>query len=466
MSERRLLAPVERMVDVFDRGSTLNFTIIARVRGALSAHRLEDALRRLEVRHPLLRARLERDPKGAAFVMGEAKPIPLTEEDGPLEAWREIAEATLAHRVWADEGPRAELTWLRHSDDSSTLILLQHHLVSDGSSGMFAMRDLIRLAADPTLVLEPIPAPAPSSFYPKGHGSWRWKLRMFAMLLKSTRGAKPQRLRVAGQARAARRTRLARLHIPREESLRLMERGRRDGATVHGVVCAALARAIAAQLGPTPAFERILHPVDLRRYARQRYPGLATPGEAVGYYVSSVDTDHRVDLACPLGALAQEITLAVRTGKEREQPFVSAPLAGPMLTKRNEQQLGDLVKFRDFAENKVLLTTFSLTNLGPLEKLGIEPDCGSLEIEDLFFVAAGSVVSTLGGAVTMFQGSLTITVGWVEPIVSEQMGERVVALLEHELANYIDGSLTSGSAAFAPANERGAPVEVSEFLRD
>lgn len=451
-STRRLLAPAERMVDVFDRGSTLNFAVVARVSGALTATQLERALRRLELRHPLLRARVERTEGRPAFVMGEAKPIPLTIVEGSLAAWRELAETSLAHRVWADDGPRAELTWLRHSEQHSTLILLQHHLVSDGSSGMFAMRDLLRLAADPSLDLEPIPAPAPSSFYPKGHGAWRWKLRMLGMLLKSARGPKPQRLRSASATgAAARRQRLARLQIPREESRRLMERARGDGATVHGVLSAAFARAVAAQLGTAPARERILHPVDLRRYAKQRYPGLPTPGEAVGYYVSSVETDHRVDLSVPLGVLARDITLAIRAAKGLEQPLMTAPMAGPMLTKRSEQKLGDLPKFRDFAENKVMFSTFSLTNLGPLEDLGIVPECGALEVDDIFFVAAGSVLTTLGGAVTTFQGSLTLSIGWLEPLVSEAVAERVVARLEEELAAYID-----------LAGERVAPHEVRE----
>jgi|GEM_PF-1309375 len=443
MFGRRLLAPAERMVDVFDRGATLNFLVVAQVNGPLSADRLESALRRLESRHPLLRARVERSEGGVAFVPGEARPIPLRVLEGPAGAWRALAEEGLTHRVWDDAGPRAELTWLRHSPCESSLLLLFHHLVSDGSSGMFAMRDLLRLAAQPGLALAPIPAPAPSRFYPAGHGSLGWQLRTLRMLVASMFGPKPQRLRVEPRGarkpepEGARTPRLARLRIPREESARLLQRARRDGATVHGVLSAAFARAVASQLGAGPAVERILHPVDMRRYARAHHPGLATPGEAVGYYVSSMETNHRVDPSSPLAPLAREVTQQIRDGKARGTPLMTAPIAGPMLSKRHERTAGDLPRFRDFVETKVVFDTFSLTNLGPLEQLGLEPSYGELTVADVYFVAAGSVLSTLGGAVTTFGGALTLTIGWVEPLVAREVAERVVSRIEHELADYI-----------------------------
>ncbi|MFT3924777.1 MAG: condensation domain-containing protein [Myxococcales bacterium] len=435
MSERRLLAPVERTVDVFDRGSSLNFIVIARVHGVLSAEHLHSALRRLELRHPLLRARVERSASGTAFVLGEAHPIPLTTLDGPEEAWRKLAEQALAHRVWNDSGPRAELTWLRHGERDSTLLLLFHHLVSDGSSGIFAMRDLLRLAAHPGLSLEPVPAPAQSNFYPQGHGSLLWKLRTFRVLARARRTPKPQRLRKDPEG--PRFFRLARLQIPREESLMLQQRARQDGATVHGVVSAAMAKAVAAQLGPGPVQERIMHPVDLRRYVRACYPKLPAIGEAVGYYVSSLETNHLVDPGQPLGDLAREITAEIRASKARGTPLISGPILGPMLTKRSEGTTGDLPKFRVFAENKVLINTFSQSNLGALEQLGVASEYGALELMDLHFVAAGSVASTLGASVTSFRGALNIGIGWVEPVVPNKIAEQLVARIEHELAEYI-----------------------------
>src|SRR5262245_3241675 len=105
MLERRELCRAERMADVFDRAATLNFCCVIRVRGPLSEAALIGALRSLERRHPLLRARIARSSRAQpSFVFGEGRPIPLQVERGDVSAWKPLAERALAHRVWPDTG--------------------------------------------------------------------------------------------------------------------------------------------------------------------------------------------------------------------------------------------------------------------------------------------------------------------------------------------------------------------------
>jgi hypothetical protein len=411
----RKLVPAERMVDVFDRASTLNFSIVAQLRGPLERTRLEAGLRALEQRHPLLRARLVRE--GMRFEAG-APEIPLHEEHGDVQA--RIA-ASCDHRVWSDDGPRAELVWF---PSASTLMLTLHHLVSDGSSGMLAMRDLLRLMAAPSH--ERVPSPGLNVLLPTGHGGLRDKLGTAGMFARAM-FKKPHRLGDYRHDFEARRARVHRLRLDAASSTQLRQRAKREGATVHGVLCGALALGVATQV-PRAHLQRIVHPVDLRRYTRG-----ASVGEAVGYYVSSVDSDHAVARDTALPALAREISTRVADKKRHGEPLLTAPLAGPLLAARGANM--ESARFRELAERKLLRNTFSLTNLGPLETLDVDSRYGDLELQDLYFVAAGSVLSTLGAAASTYRGELSLLVGGVTPILPEAS---VRDISEHAFARLRD----------------------------
>ncbi|HEX7669129.1 MAG TPA: hypothetical protein VF395_06090, partial [Polyangiaceae bacterium] len=153
------------------------------------------------------------------------------------------------------------------------------------------------------------------------------------------------------------------------------------------------------------------------------------------YYVSSVDTDHVVDPSVPVADLAREVTEAVRRKKSEGVPWLTAPIAGPWVTRR-APGAGDLPELRDSLERKLIRNTFALTNLGVLEKLGVRARVGALHVDDLFFVAAGSVFGTIGAAATTLSGKLTVALNWVEPLVSRETGERIAEHLERRIASF------------------------------
>lgn len=434
----RLLSPNERMTDLFDRASTLNFTTIARVRGELTQERLEAALRKLEQRHPLLRAGIRRAGKQSRFEAGAGAPIPLVSADGTAEAWQERAELSMAHRDWPDDGPRAELTWLRHAPRDQTLLLCLHHVVSDGSSGMFAMRDLLAFAADQTLSSAAVPSPGQSAFLPASHRGWRSTLRAVTMIARGMRGDKPRRLhRPSSLPVEQRRPRVERIRLSRDESLALAGRARQAGATVHGVLCAAVAQGLAQQF-ERGTRQRVLHPVCLRRYTRELAPELPSPGEAVGCYVSSVETNHVIEAGTSLSTLARDFSEQVKQRKREGAPLLTAPIAGPLLTDRFMHK--PVQAFRALAEGQLMLNTFSLSNLGRLENLGVRAQIGALTLEDLFFVAAGSVLSAFGASATSYGDELTLLLGGVEPMYAQEVTRSVAARVGHLLQEYARGS--------------------------
>jgi hypothetical protein len=282
-SERvRTFVPAEKMVDALDRTSTSNFTMMARVDGVLTEPALTRALRALELRHPLLRARIERAGGKLDFVLGEGAPTPLSVADGPESDWQPLAEATLEHRVWSDDGPRMELTWLRHDAQRSTLLLCFHHVVSDGMSAAIVVRDLLSILVDQQINDAPLASPGQLAFYPSRYRGWRvlWRAVRFALKLVFMR--RPRRLRAVREAPLTnRRVQLNGLRMSGDLMGQLRSRAKLDDISVHGLLCAALAQATGAELG-TSARQRILHPVDLRRYVEQTGSDRPGIGDAVG----------------------------------------------------------------------------------------------------------------------------------------------------------------------------------------
>lgn len=433
MTERRSFCATECMVDVFDRAHTMSFTIVAKVRGVLGDEALNAALRALELRHPLLRARIERTQNRPQFVYGEAQPIPLHVQDGPEHSWQEPAARSLDHRVWDDAGPRAELTVIRHDDERSTLLLCLHHVVSDASSGIIAMRDLVRHLNGQPLASPVVHSPGQQHFLPKGHGNARWKARAALGIVRSMLGKKPYRH--AHQPTATRHTELARITLEQDAARVLAQRAKRDGATVHGVLCAALATAVARESQRSTVQQRLLHPVDLRRASSAG----SQIADAIGYYVSSVNTNHMVATNGPLATLAREITEAVRAAKRRQEELLSAPIQGPWLTAR-VRGTGDLRGFRDYAEQKVTFNTFGITNLAHLEPLGVSTEPNRVTLEDLFYVTANSVLGALGASASSFAGKLSFTLSWVEPTISRELAHTLLTHVREQLHAYAAGS--------------------------
>lgn len=422
------------MTDRFDRASTLNFTTVARVRGPLSEAQLQRALRCLEMRHPLLRAQLVRAEGETSLAAGGAE-IPLQIIDAGEAQVAAAAAGSLEHRDWSDAGPRAELTWFRHGHELGTLLLCLHHVVSDGSSGVLAMRDLLSFVAggDPNTVAV-LPSPGQDSFLPASQAELR-----ASFLQQAAAGGAP-RPRPAARVGSLhdvpfeqRKVGLRRLQLSLAESEALSSRARSEGATVHGVLTAALSLAVAAEQ-PDASFQRIAHPVDLRRYLRALDPHAPTVGEAVGYYVSSVTTEHELTSSHSLSELAREITSAVRAAKSAGEPLLSAPIRGPYMVERTAAM--DVPSFRAFAEQKVFGNTYGLTNLGRLELLGVAAQIRELEVEDLFFVAAHSVMAMFGGSAVSFRGRIALQLTHVMPFVSAELADRLLQRVQEQLQQY------------------------------
>lgn len=423
------------MVDVFDRAATLNSTCVATIRGRLSEAALLMALRKLERRHPLLRARIAREGAGASFVMGSAAPIVLRVLDREPADWQALAESSLVHRVWLDAGPRAELTWLRHSPQHSTLLFTLHNLVSDALSGFLALRDLLGFLADPSHVPEPVVSPGQRVLYPEQHGDLRWKLRALKLMTSRVRATKPRRLHKDTRGDVRRSPKLAQVTFTSTQTQSLRSRAREHGSSLHGLICAALAQGYVEAGHWSSAPLRLCHPIDLRRQARSERAHGPSFDAAVGHFASYLDTDHAVSTAVPLAELAREITRAIANKKATGEPWLTGPLVGPTLTRPVAGQR-DLARFGDFLERNVLINSFAVSSLGALEDIGLQPQLGAYRVEQAFFVSGGSVVTALSTTTSSYAGRLTLSMQWVEPLIAGDVARHVLGHAERELNEF------------------------------
>src|ERR1700733_13001920 len=118
--------------------------------GRLEEGRLRQALACLQAKHPLLRCVIEDGVDGPRFVLQDCPaPIPLriverkNDDDGETEVRREWVAPFDASR-----DPLVRLVWLR-GREVSELILVGHHCICDGQSGMTLLRDCLSAYDEP-----------------------------------------------------------------------------------------------------------------------------------------------------------------------------------------------------------------------------------------------------------------------------------------------------------------------------
>ena len=130
-----------------DGNTPFNGVFALKIKGVVHAERLVSALERIQAKHALLRAHVEKDEKGMPWfvVHEETPPIPLrmVERRGESD-WMEETRSEWAQAFETWRGPLLRVVWLR-GESVSDLILAFHHCLCDGGSALALMQDLLSL---------------------------------------------------------------------------------------------------------------------------------------------------------------------------------------------------------------------------------------------------------------------------------------------------------------------------------
>jgi NRPS condensation-like uncharacterized protein len=137
-----------------------NVIMVANIRGYVDTKRLSDVLNRLKTRHALLAVRVIIDKNNVAWFVTEGVPefnlevVPRQNEN----QWTERVEAEFKTPFSFEKGPLSHFTLL-HSPDVSELIICVHHVICDGMSLIYLIKDILQHLSEPKRNVEILPDP-------------------------------------------------------------------------------------------------------------------------------------------------------------------------------------------------------------------------------------------------------------------------------------------------------------------
>lgn len=147
--KRKLLCG-ERIMYV-DAATPVNCTFAVTVRGIITEAQLRMALLKIQAKHPLLRAGIQKDQQGKPyFVSGsQMAEIPIRMVDRLSDHdWEKESQAEWKIPFDDINGPLARLVWLK-SEQISDLMLVCAHCICDGTSFVALMREMLMLLDQP-----------------------------------------------------------------------------------------------------------------------------------------------------------------------------------------------------------------------------------------------------------------------------------------------------------------------------
>ncbi|TCR73371.1 condensation domain-containing protein [Rhizobium sp. BK376] len=219
----RPLGVIEEYFWLFDHSSPMHFCIAAEVKGRTRVSDWRAAVDALQARHPMLSVSIDSSQQRVPhFYRTSGGRVPL--RVAPLgTTWEREVEREIATLFDPTEGPLARVV-LIHESEKVFVLLVTHHAISDGLSSIYMLRDLLEALSGQQL--------APYDFPPS----------IDQILGAPTRptSAPGKRLSHAlAVERLKKPVHVKGLAVASETTTLLRERARREGTTMHGIICAA-----------------------------------------------------------------------------------------------------------------------------------------------------------------------------------------------------------------------------------
>ncbi|MEV0302664.1 phthiocerol/phthiodiolone dimycocerosyl transferase family protein [Streptomyces prasinus] len=426
------MSPAERWYWIIDQLSTLNVCARVRIEGELSAAVLRNALDELQTRNPMLRLAITEEPSdsgaaGPRFVPTDDA-IPLREvtlgESDDARWVREVDGHELVEPIGRRSGPLARAVVVGQPGQIHDLLLTVPHCISDGTTALALLRQWVRLAAEPPAPGRdpagngPAPVPAPvEALFPAHHRVLSGTLPDRAAADEDGPGTDPGEVGRLEPERFVpfdrRRTRLLHRFFDSGVLQSLTAACRREGVTLHGVLAAAMASAVARDAAaPPPAHFAVGSPVAFRDELER-----PVPEDEVGCYVSAV---HSVVRYRPedLWSMARFINRDIAERRRRgEQYEVFGLLAdqGPA----GVADSGPLVQYIEEHGS----FNFFVSNIGRFDFPG---KLGSWALSGAQFVGGISVVGYFASSVTTSHGQLSWNFTYIDEAISRERAERLV----------------------------------------
>lgn len=255
---------VERIMYV-DPETPVNCVFAAKIKGELPEQNFRTALEKIQQKHALLRVVIDIKSEKYPFFIEEKDiaPIPLriverkTDEDWLTESqkeWKILFEE--------EKTPLARVVWVRGQDVSEVFWAIPH-CISDGTTGVTLMKELLQLLDNPALELEPYEAfTSVDEFLPS---NFNVKSKKFKAKLYLTFARFFFMLQQKNKKRNLGKDYVLHQKLDKATTSQITERCKANGVSVHALLCSAFMQAFQEVKGKE-AKGKVISPVDVRHF--------------------------------------------------------------------------------------------------------------------------------------------------------------------------------------------------------
>lgn len=411
-----------------DRVSCMNFAIFAERSGHLDPELIRSSLAVIQDEHPLLQAAIHwTEEHGLRFEPMANTSIDLVCRTVDADDWQGWIEQELASPFPLGTAPLMRCRYLEMSSpERSVLVLVFHHSIADGRSGIELLRRLIDCIAARTTLRTRSGAsplrPMHQVFPPR----FRWadspgsaKQVKNALTADYRRHGRSTPMPWLSSDAPTRTPRFIRVAFPPEVSRRLREHSRRHDASVHGALCAAQLVAQYRSLpGRDPATLFLSFPVDMRALVEPQQP--TTP---IALYASLISAAFAVDASTDFWALARGVVSQARQQMDRGEGHIFFHLYGLDSTPVKPDRLAPFAK--------LLLSTWQNTmvsNVGEVAAIDSDP-----AVDAISFALCPMPYQTLFTSVSTYRGRLLLNIGYDAGKVPDATAAMVAASVREAL---------------------------------
>jgi NRPS condensation-like uncharacterized protein len=367
----RYLGAVEHIYWLVNQFHSIDFAIVAKLQGQFSVEQLSTVLKQVQQRHPLLRVRIALDALGLPKFVETDDQIPLrlvarTDD----RQWQAELEVELARSLDWQVAPLLRVVLLQ-SGAKSKLMIICHHAIAEGLSGVYLMRDILQGLA--------------------GKIFERSELSAAVSLESAIPGIAPPPEAIAKpkdylppQSRCP-QSHIRTVALSPELTRKLIQRSRAEHTTVHGAISAAFLLALTQQ-DATSDVMRCLHPIDVRSQLSLPMP------DGVGLYMSLGMTTHFLQADSAFWEVARSVKAQLSQIDIAQQLVEERQLRQPMMA-----NLTDATAFVEEKRSQYSCQ-LTVTNLG---RLDMAQQYGDIRIEALQFHVPIGVGERVVGVATL-----------------------------------------------------------------
>ncbi|REC44215.1 condensation domain-containing protein [Chryseobacterium pennipullorum] len=261
---KRKLMMVERIMYV-DPETPVNCVFAAKIKGEIPEQNFKTALEKIQQKHALLRVVIDSKTEKYPFFIEEKEiaPIPLriverkTDQD-----W--LAESQKEWKILFEEEktPLARVVWVRGQGVSEVFWAIPH-CISDGTTGVTLMKELLQLLDNPALELEPYePFTSVDEFLPS---NFNVKSKKFKAKLYLTFARFFFMLQQKSKKRNLGQDYVLHQKLDPATTTQIAEKCKANGVSVHALLCSAFMQAFQEVKGKD-AKGKVISPVDVRHF--------------------------------------------------------------------------------------------------------------------------------------------------------------------------------------------------------